>query len=320
MTDYDIIGDIHGYADQLEKLLTVLGYKEVHGVHRHPERRVVFLGDFIDRGPKIRRTLEIAYAMVQDGSALAVLGNHEFNALCYHTEINKGVWLRAHDEKNIRQHAATLDAFFEDYKEWEKYLAWFSELPLYLDLGSFRAVHAAWIDKHIKTVSSVTRLDLPFLQAAATPGSGEYNAIEAILKGPEFRLEGVKIKDKEGHPRGEVRLKWWCDARGQRLRDMAFPSSTAPQVPDITIPERYDSALCCENDKPVFFGHYWLPPGTPLAPVDKQAFCLDYSVAQGGSLAAYRVGPHVIDGEFVAVNAGDLSWCATPPREAKRLG
>ena len=61
---YDIIGDIHGYADELCDLLARLGYHERNGIYQHPERRVVFVGDFIDRGPKIRKTLQIVRAMV----------------------------------------------------------------------------------------------------------------------------------------------------------------------------------------------------------------------------------------------------------------
>ncbi len=33
---YDIIGDIHGYADKLTSLLRKLGYRSRSGVWRHP--------------------------------------------------------------------------------------------------------------------------------------------------------------------------------------------------------------------------------------------------------------------------------------------
>lgn len=77
---FDVIGDVHGHAAELTILFKRMGYQETNGVLRHPEgRRVVFLGDFIDRGPEIRRTLEIVRGMVEAGSALAVMGNHELN-------------------------------------------------------------------------------------------------------------------------------------------------------------------------------------------------------------------------------------------------
>ena len=60
MVFYDVIGDIHGHSDELEVLLQKLGYIRANGVYSHPTgRKVVFVGDFIDRGPKIRETLHL---------------------------------------------------------------------------------------------------------------------------------------------------------------------------------------------------------------------------------------------------------------------
>lgn len=55
----DLIGDIHGHADKLEELLVKLGYKKRRGTYSHPERKALFVGDYIDRGPKLRETLEL---------------------------------------------------------------------------------------------------------------------------------------------------------------------------------------------------------------------------------------------------------------------
>ena len=77
---YDIIGDIHGCARTLEALLQEkLGYSPVDGSYRHPERSVIFLGDFINGGPHQRRTVERVRAMLKRGDALAVMGHHEFD-------------------------------------------------------------------------------------------------------------------------------------------------------------------------------------------------------------------------------------------------
>lgn len=78
---YDLIGDIHGFASELKCLLRKLGYQEREGTWQHPERRVIFLGDFVDRGPEQVETIQIAQRMVEEGYALAVMGNHEFNAV-----------------------------------------------------------------------------------------------------------------------------------------------------------------------------------------------------------------------------------------------
>jgi protein phosphatase len=85
---FDIIGDVHGCGDELESLLTVLGYEVVdrrHGVgleagpvYRHPVgRQAVFVGDLVDRGPRVIDTLRIVRNMVDAGSGWCVMGNHE---------------------------------------------------------------------------------------------------------------------------------------------------------------------------------------------------------------------------------------------------
>lgn len=97
MTMYDIFGDIHGYADHLEKLLVKLDYENHSGFYKHPVNKVIFVGDFIDRGPKIRETLSIVRRMVDEGTVLEVMGNNEYNALCYHAEVSKGVFTGSQD-------------------------------------------------------------------------------------------------------------------------------------------------------------------------------------------------------------------------------
>ncbi len=81
---FDVIGDVHGCRSELESLLERLGYQLVRDAHgratdaRHPEgRRVVFLGDLVDRGPDTVGVLRLAMGMVGSGNALAVPGNHE---------------------------------------------------------------------------------------------------------------------------------------------------------------------------------------------------------------------------------------------------
>ena len=85
MCTYDVIGDLHGHAKELRTLLARLGDEERNGVYVAQGRKAIFVGDFVDRGPAIREVVQIARAMVSRDAALAILGNHEFNALCYHT-------------------------------------------------------------------------------------------------------------------------------------------------------------------------------------------------------------------------------------------
>jgi polynucleotide kinase-phosphatase len=76
---FDIIGDVHGCATELEELLATLGYaRDDANVWRHAAgRKVVFLGDVVDRGPRVPDALRMVMAMVEAGTALAVPGNHD---------------------------------------------------------------------------------------------------------------------------------------------------------------------------------------------------------------------------------------------------
>ena len=83
---FDIVGDVHGCFDELVHLLGELGYRVRESGDRyavsHPDgRRVVFLGDLIDRGPRIVDCLRLAMDAVEQGAALCVPGNHEAKLL-----------------------------------------------------------------------------------------------------------------------------------------------------------------------------------------------------------------------------------------------
>ncbi|MCW4152788.1 metallophosphoesterase [Halomonas sp. 18H] len=141
---FDLIGDIHGYAAELEALLDKLGYEKRGGIWQHPERRVIFLGDFVDRGPQQFETVNIARAMVEAGHALAVLGNHEFNAVAWATPDpqHPSEYLRPHTAKNRQQHQAFLHQVGEDSPQHRDMIEWFKTLPVYLELDDLRVVHA----------------------------------------------------------------------------------------------------------------------------------------------------------------------------------
>jgi protein phosphatase len=81
---FDVIGDVHGCAGELIILLQRLGYGRASARRPfvHPEgRRAVFVGDLVDRGPRIVEAVRTVMRMVANGSALAVPGNHEVKLL-----------------------------------------------------------------------------------------------------------------------------------------------------------------------------------------------------------------------------------------------
>ena len=287
---YDIIGDIHGYADELETLLDKLGYAQTGGVHQHPERTVIFLGDFIDRGPHQRRTLNIVRGMIDAGAALAVMGNHEYNAIAWFTPSDDGGHLRGRNHKNKKQHAAFLKEYEGDPAAWADAIAWFRTLPLWLDLDGIRVVHACWdkalIDRLSARYGASPRLDDDLLDTSADPYDWQFHAIRTLLKGKKIKLpSGHSITDKEGHVRHEIRVRWWDNAATYRDAYMG-PEHALIHIPDEPIDGDHVIDYS-HTEPPVFLGHYWFE-GTP-APLAPNIACVDYSVArEGGKLTAYR--------------------------------
>lgn len=93
---FDIIGDIHGCCDELEELLIALGYAPTKMnedvppashllqsyVYAHPEgRTAVFVGDLVDRGPRVLDTVRLVATMVASGTGICVPGNHDMKLL-----------------------------------------------------------------------------------------------------------------------------------------------------------------------------------------------------------------------------------------------
>jgi hypothetical protein len=309
---YDVIGDIHGHSQSLRALLEKLGYRDEGGVWRHPMRKAIFLGDFIDRGPFQREVLDMVRRMIESGSALAVMGNHEFNAIAFHTQdSDTGDYLRTHSEKNIRQHEAFLKAYENDPGGREEAIRWFRKLPLWLDLGEIRVVHACWDRQAIERILEYQHGDAllgeDLLFAASRKGAWQYDAIETILKGKEIPLApGSSFRDKDGTIRHSMRVRWW-DQEARTYKDAFLgPESARTHIPDDEIAG--DHLVEYSHDAPpVFLGHYWME-GTPQ-PLAPNIVCLDYSVAKPkGKLVAYCWdGETALDPEnFVSVGRAEV--------------
>lgn len=291
MSNYHIIGDIHGHADKLEELLLHLGYENSSGVYQHSDAKVVFLGDFIDRGSQHRRIIEIVRDMVDQGHALAVMGNHEFNAICYHTlHPETADPLRPHSEKNTRQHEAFLQEYALKDEETQKVIAWFKKLPLYLEIKEpvdgdvlFRAVHACWNQTIIDRTQPI--LTDEYIVKAVQKESQPYEDIEVLLKGPEIPLpEGETFEDKDENVRHNIRIKWWETTTHCTYRDIGMvPEGVV--LPESRIESVDNDSIYPQDAPPIFFGHYWLS-GKPRV-IRNNLACLDYSAGKGGSLVAY---------------------------------
>jgi len=249
--------------------------------------------------------------MINVGAALSVMGNHEFNAISYFTKGKNEEFLRKHSENNIKQHKVFLEAYETNYAEWEGIIEWFKTLPLWLDLGELRVVHACWDNKYIKEIESLQNmsnlLSKNLLHAASNNDTWQYKAIDTLLKGKEIALpEGYFFRDKDGTPRKHIRVKWWNNSATTYQGAFLGPESAITHIPDDPIPGDHLIEYT-HVEKPLFIGHYCLE-GNPR-PLASNIACLDYSVAHNqGKLVAYKW-----DGEvplkpenFISVNKSEI--------------
>lgn len=302
---YDIIGDIHGHADALEALLQELGYSLREGIYQHEQHQAIFLGDFIDRGPQQREVIQLVRPMIEQGYAFSVMGNHEFNAICYATLGKDGKPLRPHSDKNKEQHEAFLTAY-PDGTERHAIIEWFKTLPVYIDTGEMRVIHAFWSKEALDEISDLLNEKRCLIDDAyelcSKEGSVPFRAIEILLKGPEVALpRGVEFKDKDGHIRINARVKWWIPDHHEldKRLHLGAELENAHKLADMKLDSDHNYPL---TNHPVFFGHYWMNEDTPK-PLSHNCACLDYSIAKGGKLVAYRW-----QGEKVLVESHYV-WC-----------
>jgi hypothetical protein len=293
--NYDIIGDIHGHAGKLKGLLTKMEYREVFGSWSKPGHQAIFVGDFVDRGGRQVETVKIVRRMVESGNALAIMGNHEFNAIAWYMRDPAAPWkyLRPrHGElgiKNRKQHEGFLTEV-EGTPLHRRIIDWFMTLPLWLDLPELRVIHACWHEAEMRALGAVlqsgNRLDRQLMVAASRRSSPEYRAVECLLKGLEIPLsKGKTFVDKDGHVRRSVRVRWW-DAGAITFQKASIlgDKQLEEQLPLDEIP--HEARIGYSGEKPIFFGHYWMKG--PQDILSTKVACVDYSAGKGGPLVAYR--------------------------------
>jgi hypothetical protein len=289
---YDIVGDIHGFYDVLTLLLKKLGYTYDGISWGHPDRKVLFVGDYIDRGPASSKVLHLVRQMVENDQAIALMGNHELNAILFHETAKSGGHIRPHSLKNLKQHAQTLLQFAnlgKGQEMYEDYIEWFKTLPLYFENEKIRAVHASWHHNSINALKALEdRLNEhpDFILNAGTKDHELHSISENLLKGVELPLpNGNSFKDKDGHTRNEMRVKWWKNPEVTPVEEYGFGADLS-EYEGTTVYKMFENKWHYSDDKPVFFGHYWLGGSIDLQ--TEYVCCLDYSIGKKDRLAAYR--------------------------------
>ncbi len=267
---FHIVGDVHANADALREVLGRLGWEQTRKGWRKPAalERLIFIGDYIDRGPKNAETIRIVRDLVADGIAIALMGNHELNAIHYHTPhpTKPGTFVRPHTDANRHQHADFLAEFPLGSAGAAEALDWFATMPLWADVGPFRVVHAFWSDEAIAALDPIA--DRGVLSKQALIDAGHKNSrlhapVALLTKGPELTLPDDKmLPDPRGKLRPEIRVAWWRDAKTWREAAVCVVDPSA--IPDLF----FQRTVAYPADaKPLFFGHYWLPGQvTVLAP------------------------------------------------------
>lgn len=289
-------------------MLDDLGYEYRKGAYKHsnPHRIVLFLGDFIDRGPSQLETVDTVRRMIDSGSALAVMGNHEHGGIgWFHRDpADPARYLREHSSKNRTQHAAFLAAVAGNQQLHRELVDWMAGLPLFLDLPEVRCIHACWHPDHVDAVRDHVDGEGVLFEDALVESFKKENplrdTVDILIRGPEVDLpEGFGFHDHAGQHRTKSRVRWWIDG-ARTLRSGAITDHEAmPDLPDL--PLSSDCVVEDDDPRPVFFGHYWFDGEPEL--VSTRRTCLDFSVAKaGGVLCAYTWrGEQELDSE-------NLTW------------
>ena len=144
----DIIGDVHGEIQVLLQLLDSLGYDEAG--HSSDGRRLVFLGDLIDRGPDSPAVVDKVIQLVEQGTAQCLMGNHELNILLGRPLPGNGWFIQPNPVEKTGEFVSRR----VDPARIDDYLAFFASLPLVLENDALRLVHACW---HTPSISRIRR-------------------------------------------------------------------------------------------------------------------------------------------------------------------
>ncbi|PMH44648.1 hypothetical protein BCU68_12430 [Vibrio sp. 10N.286.49.B3] len=284
------IGDVHGQTNKLNSLLEDQGLNDIDA---DIDTKIVFIGDLIDNSEKSDTDhvalLNKVKQLVDEKKALCLMGNHEFNAIGWYLKDANGTYLRDRTKiGNQKQHAHFLVQIGEDSLLHKKWIEWFMTLPLYINAGDIRAIHACWhepsIEKLEKYLNSDRSLKSVHWTDAFNPSHELYTLIEVLLKGPEVSLPtDCYFKDKNGIQRHHIRAAWWKDEYSlETYQDLAVvPTGQADMIPNQKLAK---GAIAFNKQNllfPVVVGHYTLAPTLFPECLSDQVVCVDFNAAKG---------------------------------------
>ncbi len=229
---FDIIGDVHGCLDECVQLLRALGYT-VAGTREAPEvtapegRRAIFVGDLVDRGPDSPGVLRLVMAMVANGTALCVPGNHDVKLMKK---------LRGRDVKVSHGLAETLQQLESEPDEFRRAAAdWIYSLVshLVLDDGKLVVAHAGMKEKLQGRASGAVR-DFA-LYGETTGETDEYGLPVRFDWASEYRGQAMVVYGHTPVPEAEWVNRTICVDTGcvfgGKLTALRYPERELVSVP-----------------------------------------------------------------------------------------
>ncbi len=308
----DIVGDVHGEIDALHNLLNHLGYRE-KGVHPGG-RRLVFLGDLIDRGPDSPAVVELVARCVEAGNAQCVMGNHELNIL--RDEPKPGNHWFFGEPETLAKAGPITPQKLADENTKKRILSFCHFLPLALERDDLRIVHACWRPDTIALVrNSMDALPLflkyqdeikaclgqngPVDATARNLALQNQNPVKVLTSGIEVRAD--KPFEAAGKVRSEARFPWWNDYADEVL----------------CVFGHYGRSPVLGGDDHLFDG---CQPNAPLG--NGYAMCIDYGIANrweerlNGNIGSTRLGALRFPEKEVVFDDGEplLSVTSVEPR------
>lgn len=139
---YIAIGDIHGRRDLLQKLLQQIDEK-------YPEHMLLFLGDYVDRGPDSYQVITKIKELCDRDQAIAVMGNHEAMMIDYvhnGASVSDHIWLHNGGHKTMRSYMDATkqysrSGFVRSFQQ-SGHFTWMKTLPLFYETDEIWASHA----------------------------------------------------------------------------------------------------------------------------------------------------------------------------------
>jgi hypothetical protein len=285
----DIIGDIHGEYGVLCALLTRLGY-DANGNHKDG-RRLIFVGDLVDRGIASVSVLRLVRSLVNTGKAQCVLGNHEFNLIRKPNPTHRhgNHWFFGEIEclsKDTPQRVHFQELATESDRKW--ILEWLSTLPFALENDHLRVVHACWDQRSIDRLrADQAKHNWPSLIEAYEFYKEETRRNLA----PNLSEQKLELIFQNEHP-----LKVLATGLEEHCDPPYYAGGKMRHMKRVTWWDSY------QDHKKVVVGHYWrkrFAPKPNLMLIDKkdvpvlfrydqpyhwlgndQVMCIDYSIGQ----------------------------------------